>query len=317
LRAFTLVELLVVIAIIGVLVALLLPAVQAARESARRTQCQNNLHQIGVAFMNYESNAREFPPGDVRSLNERALPKTYYSWVTILMNFIEQGAVWNATDWSKKTLEERDRDGDKTHHMPLQGFTCPSDVKVDIVNNFYGTRGNYAVNVGRGFVWMDDIDWRQELHPKLSSSEDLLPKSSLEDFGAFFVNRSLKVGDATDGTSNTAAACELRLVEGEDTRGALHFGACVMYMHDVTPNSTREDKTRYCDRRVAEGIAPCRLTNDGWKGEWAHYARSQHPGGVNLLLLDASVRYISDAVDLLTWQKLSTASGEEVLDQPL
>jgi prepilin-type N-terminal cleavage/methylation domain-containing protein len=316
-RAFTLVELLVVIAIIGVLVALLLPAVQAAREAARRAQCQNNLHQIGVALMNYESRAGEFPPADVR-VNHPAsgIPKTLHSWVTILMNYIEQGTVYRSTDWINKTLEERDADHDTTHHIPLPSFNCPSDIPVGIVNSFYGARGNYAANAGRGFVWMDDIRWEQELHPKVTSVDDLLPDSSLEDYGAFFVNRGLRVADATDGLSNTAAVCELRLVEGEDTRGALHFGACTMYMHDVTPNSTKEDKTRHCDRRAAELIAPCRPTADAWKGDWAHYARSQHVGGVNLQMLDASVRFVSDDVSLVVWRQLSTAYGEEVVSAP-
>jgi len=316
-RAFTLVELLVVIAIIGVLVALLLPAVQAAREASRRAQCQNNLHQIGVALMNYESRAGEFPPADVRINHPKTgIPKTLYSWVTILMNYVEQGTVYRSTDWVNKTLEERDADHDTTHHIPLPSFNCPSDIQVGIVNSFYGARGNYAVNAGRGFVWMDDIRWEQELHPKLTSADDLLPDSSLEDYGAFFVNRGLRVADATDGLSNTAGVCELRKVEGEDTRGALHFGACTMYMHDVTPNSFKEDKTRHCDRRAAELVAPCRPTADGWAGDWAHYARSQHVGGVNLEMMDASVRFVSDDVSLVVWRQLSTAYGEEVTSAP-
>jgi prepilin-type N-terminal cleavage/methylation domain-containing protein len=314
-RGFTLVELLVVIAIIGVLVALLLPAIQAAREAARRTQCANNLHQIGVALMNYETRAGEFPPGDVR-INHATqnIPKTLHSWVTILMNFIEEGNVYKSTDWVNKTLEERDADRDTTHHIPLAAFSCPSDIPVGIVNSFYGARGNYAANAGTGWLWMDDIRWEQELHPHTSLAVDLLPDSSLDSYGAFFVNRGLKAGDATDGLSNTAAVCELRKMEGEDTRGALHFGATVMYMHDVTPNSFTEDRTRHCDRRAAELIAPCRLTQDSWAGGWAHYARSQHPGGVNLLMLDASVQFVADSVSLTRWLQLSTPFGEEVLE---
>ncbi len=315
-RAFTLVELLVVIAIIGVLVGLLLPAVQAAREAARRAQCVNNLHQIGVALMNYESRAGEFPPADVRAENPvTQLPKTLHSWVTILMNFIEEGNIYNSTDWVKKTLEERDRDKDTTHHYKLAAFNCPSDIQVDIVNSFYGARGNYAANAGTGWVWMDDIDWRQEDHPRSASAADLLPDSSLDSFGAFFVNRGLKISDATDGTSHTAAVCELRKVDGEDSRGALHFGGAVMYMHDETPNSFAEDRTRHCDRRAAELIAPCRPTQDSWAGGWAHYARSQHVGGVNLLMLDASVQFVTNEVNLVRWLQLSSPFGEEVLEQ--
>ena len=194
-RGFTLVELLVVIAIIGVLVALLLPAIQAAREAARRAQCQNNLHQIGVALMNYESRAGEFPPGDVRVNHPtQNIPKTLHSWVTILMNFIEQGNVYKSTDWVKKTLEERDLARDTTHHIPLAAFSCPSDIEVGIVNSFYGARGNYAANGGTGWLWMDDIRWEQELHPRSASAARVwapasgrrtirLSPSSATDFG--------------------------------------------------------------------------------------------------------------------------------------
>jgi prepilin-type N-terminal cleavage/methylation domain-containing protein len=322
-RAFTLVELLVVIAIIGVLVALLLPAVQAAREAARRTQCQNNLHQIGVAMMSYESRAGEFPQGDVR-VNHPAsgIPKTLYSWVTLLMNYIEQGTVYSQTDWVNKTLEERDADHDTTHHIAIPSFNCPSDIEAGVINSFYGARGNYAVNAGRGFVWMDDIRWEQELPANVSANppeiDDLLPGSTLSDYGAFFVNRGLRVADVTDGTSHTAAVCEIRKLEGEDTRGALHFGACVMYMHDFTPNSAKHDRTRHCvDRRASEAAnVPCQTTSSGWKGGWAHYARSTHVGGVNLQMLDASVRFVNDDVSLLVWRQMSTAFGDDVVSGP-
>jgi prepilin-type processing-associated H-X9-DG protein len=268
--------------------------------------------------MNYESSAGELPVADVREHYPGTdQVKTYHSWVTLLMNYIEQGAVWNSTDWVKKTLEERNDEKDKTHHIKLPSFDCPSDIEVGVGVDWYGARGNYAVNAGRGFMWADDPDWRQEIHPKDSSDFDLLPLSSLEDYGSFFVNRALKLRDVTDGTTNTAAASELRKMEGEDTRGSLHFGACVMYMHDATPNSFKEDKTRYCDRRAAANIAPCRPTTEGWKGEWVHYARSTHPGGVNVMMLDTSVRFISDDVSLTTWHQVSTPFGDEVVEGPL
>jgi hypothetical protein len=168
---------------------------------------------------------------------------------------------------------------------------------------------------------MDDPFWRQEGHPNDESDpavRDKLPDSSLRDYGAFFVNRGLKIGDCVDGTSNTAAVCELRKFEGEDTRGALHFGACVMYMHDFTPNSGARDRTRYCDRRPAEEAGvPCQLTSDAWAGGWVHYARSLHVGGVNLLMLDSSVRFVSDSVSQTLWEQISTPFGEEVLEGPL
>jgi hypothetical protein len=241
------------------------------------------------------------------------------------MNFLEQGTVYNSADWVNMTLEERDAKGVTAHHTELPSFNCPTDIQVGIVNSFYGARGNYAANAGRGLVWMDDPEWQQEKHPRDDgpAARDNLPLSSLQDFGVFFVNRGLKLSDCLDGTSNTAAVCELRKFDGEDTRGALHFGACVMYQHDYTPNSSGPDRTRWCGgngpdgRRQAEAAGvPCGATTD-WKGGWVHYARSQHVGGVNLLLLDSSVRFASENISQNLWDQLGTPYGEEVLEGPL
>ena len=310
---FTLVELLVVIAIIGVLVALLLPAVQSAREAARRTQCVNNFRQIGVAFANYESASKKLPEGAVQRFNVSTNP-TLYSWVAIVLRYIEEAAVYNMTDW-KVALAERDQNGDKTHHIPFATFRCPSDTPVEIVNDFYGARGNLVVNAGRGFIWMSDPTPTQDdgTHPR----HPLAPpgsNSSLLVQGSFLVNKGRKMSEFKDGTSKTAAASELLNIPGEDTRGALHYGAAIMYMHDFVPNfEDGFDRTRHC---VNVPDAPCLPTSSqSWRGAWQHSARSRHTGGVNVLYVDSSVQFISDDISEAAWYALGSPAGGESLTE--
>lgn len=342
-QGFTLVELLVVIAIIGVLVALLLPAVQAAREAARRSQCVNNLHNIGLALQNYESARRTLPPGDVRDSDYGGgtQVKSLYSWVTLIMPYIEEAAIFGSTDWAI-SLEERVAIGDTAHHNFLKTFSCPSaeyqPADVGIVNNFYGARGNYVGNAGMGYYWAEDTNAQQALSgwEDYSSSDPTVnplearPTESgihMTRLGLFIVSDDnvvgRRIGQITDGTSNTAAVCELLLVPDTDTRGAMHFGPGSLYMHDWTPNMpfgarneynglAVEDWTRWCDRTIARDINPCRPANSGWMGFWQHLARSQHTGGANLAFADASVRFVSDNIDIDVWHAWATPDGEEV-----
>ena len=115
-----------------------------------------------------------------------------------------------------------------------------------------------------------------------------------------------------DGTSKTAAVSEVRKVQGQDTRGVLHFGAGCLYMHDYPPNFVQlPDRSRYCQ---PTDYAPCQVSDSEWRGRWRHFARSAHPGGVNVMMADTSTRFISDSIDDATWQALATPKGAEVVD---
>lgn len=346
---FTLVELLVVIAIIGILVALLLPAVQAAREAARRMQCTNNLRQIGLATLNYESTNGHLPSGhrmtkigtDIDSLG---------AWVTQLMPYIEEGNLFNQIDTDQaffdQTVDVGSGEFEKTHHVFLPSMNCPSDpagsgLQLGLINDHYGARGNYVANAGwsdpgPGYeecgLWMNDPSWEQfgdneAGHPSCSNGVGYKGsgggrpiKSSLAGYGPFMMNRGVKLSQATDGTSHTIAFAELLKIPGRDMRGCMHWGGGAMYLHSEPPNSRYPDLSRFCAVSVDDPVAPCDDSVSGWTGAHKLAARSAHTGGVNVAMVDGSARFISDDVETMphgddvpgVWQALSTYSGEEL-----
>ncbi|MEO0529995.1 MAG: DUF1559 domain-containing protein [Planctomycetota bacterium] len=339
---FTLVELLVVIAIIGILVALLLPAVQAAREAARRSSCLNNLRQVGLALVNYESAQGVFPEGHVssdqfidpitgvKSMASEAF--SMYSWVTRILPYLEESAIYNDLDFEVPFYQQAIGGVENPYHLIFfETLKCPSDIDVEIINDFYGARGNYAGNAGIGYLWANDRTPDQcgnnnplaALYPRGNHVDRCAGgTSSMIALGPFQINRPLRLAKASDGTSKTSAVSEIRVIEGRDTRGSLHFSPGVLYMHDATPNATQitlngitstwQERTRFCINE--EDIAPCRQSDsDSWRGQWHHVARSPHPGGVNSMKLDTSVRFVSDDIDPVVWQAYATLNGEEVV----
>jgi len=312
--AFTLVELLVVITIIGILISLLLPAVQSAREAARRLQCGNNLKQIGVAMHLHHSALNHFPPGWI--CPPSAIVSNPYvsvdgaeaTWITFLLPYMEQTNVYDMIDWKQgfgwAWDPSKNHPNRAVTRVSLPGMLCPSCSRTDNESLWYDAwaRGNYAANNGYG----PQIEWTT------------VPKRMA---GVFFIE--LKSAGAAgmgsnqirDGLTNTAFVSEVLTVNGSvdgkgDVRGVMQYPEGPFYHDNHTPNDPTPDQIRpgYC---ISDSAAPCIGATDARAAIMA--ARSAHPGGVNLLLGDGSTQFINDSIALATWQALSSPAGNEII----
>jgi prepilin-type N-terminal cleavage/methylation domain-containing protein len=297
LRAFTLVELLVVIAIIGVLVALLLPAVQSARESARRSQCLNHLRQLALALHAYHDAVGAFPPGYLENfpLTDRA------NWITLILPYHEQSTLFQLYDPSTSTGGGTTNFRLNEANIPV--MQCPSDVPVRPVG-YPGLTigpyalGNYLANNGLG--------------PMIS---EYRPELSVARTGMFMVNSRTRLANVTDGTSNTLLVAECLNIPPEgskiDWRGNLTYPEYCLFHWNNTPNSSNPDWLRdvLC---VNIKRAPCIATHTAFSNRRNIVsARSQHPGGVQVVLADGSGRFVTNVVNLAAWQALGTPDGGE------
>jgi prepilin-type N-terminal cleavage/methylation domain-containing protein len=310
-RAFTLIELLVVIAIIGILVGLLLPAVQQAREAARRVQCRNNLKQIGLAIHNYESSHRVFPPGRlgfpmVFSVQAHILPYMDGSNLYNLINFNVAPAFGPPSiPITQNEIAVRTR-------IPV--YQCPSDAGFVASSEFGPT--NYAATTGSGTGTANSIN--------------------LGD-GVMYSRSSVRFRDVTDGMSNTVCFSEQTLgVGGKPSSPSGSAPAKpegeVLELVGATP--TTDASCVISSGGVWSGLRGAKWMN-GHYGDtlYNHYygpnarqfdcgnashnfgltaARSKHAGGVAALLCDGSVRFVTDNVDLNLWRSAATRAGGEV-----
>lgn len=328
--AFTLVELLVVIAIIGVLVALLLPAVQAAREAARRTQCINNCKQVGLAVQQYHGAHGSFPigygllpeNGYGTGVAESGQPQyAEWPWSARILPYIEQTAVASLIDWKWNP--------GNAANFPVQIRTvisakvpslhCPSDVTAGTnfaesgtcagqVAEGYG-RISYAGNFGHG-------EGVNPANSQLEASRDARPGARRID-GVFAYNHGDKISQITDGTSNTLLTAEL-IIGGPCTiRGNFCYDEGPVFMQFYLPNDTTPDVVRWCDPedKIPGAAAPC-IDSLTKLNMVLHTSRSNHPGAVVAGLCDGSARVVNDSIDLDVWRAAGTPRGEEALSLP-
>jgi len=305
---FTLVELLVVIAIIGILVALLLPAVQAAREAARRMSCVNNLKNVGLGMLNYESSLGEFPSGAMGWNQDQTSWLGHTAFFQILP-YLEAGNVNDQLVLQARWIDSANQ-GVASAQMPV--YQCSSDEAAGRVfggNAF--SRSNYVLNFGKDFVYPDVQP--QYYGASAPPAEDTAERWELENGGPFMYNFAREMKEFVDGTSSTILVSEVLAGRPDtspaDFRGLWAFSFVgAVYLHTYTPNSSVEDCVRsYQCPPLEDQVAPCNGNCSEQDVEVT--ARSNHPGGVNTVSADGHVNFYADEMDLDVWHALATIAG--------
>ncbi len=324
-RGFTLIELLVVIAIIAVLIALLLPAVQAAREAARRSQCINNLKQLGLAMQNFHDSNGAFPFG--RKYDRW----NAYPWYCYILPYIEGQNVYNgfvagglldAKNYDVHTNWQANR---TVRTAIISTFFCPSDTGPILdeqpSTDWARSRGNYRGCVGPGDMYGNNPNPPTGVPPSVPVGLFNVVKG--QDFDKGPKPAASKIADILDGTSNT-----VMFSEGLNPHptgpwcgplGDVFLGNMggALFSNYTTPNTTSPDNVYGpCPQPTDPAYrSPCVSiggNNDYGVNGYAA-ARSNHPGGVNVGMCDGSVRFIKSAINARTWQALGSMNGGEVI----
>ncbi|MGD9856122.1 MAG: DUF1559 domain-containing protein [Planctomycetaceae bacterium] len=332
---FTLIELLVVIAIIAILIALLLPAVQQAREAARRTQCRNNLKQLGLALHNYHDVYLTFPPSivsryDVNGPAGMACPDMSgpggmnpgeagcFAWGTLILPYVEQDNLYNVLNPGPLFLEQvaATPAGLAALRTPLAVFRCPSDIGPNL-NTFDSTLGGVETNGmqysrfitdGVGKVAIATSNYVIVSGPGDSTTPAICPTQYGAPLGLASQNSRVKIRDITDGTSNTFAVGERAW-----KFGTLIAGAGVVYGVSAHPLANIDQGTSWNLKSANTNVAG--LTYDGLNWDTnnrAHQGRafsSPHTGGVFFLMCDGAVRFVSENINTLKGSVSTAVTG--------
>ncbi|QDT99555.1 DUF1559 domain-containing protein [Gimesia aquarii] len=295
-RGFTLIELLVVIAIIAILIALLLPAVQQAREAARRSQCKNNLKQIGLALHNYHGTFSMLPISNPRCPNVGApVGSKRYGWIPMILPYMDQANIYNAFDFDRASWQ-----GNNFQHLqkPYPAFLCPSDPLANEIRDeeffaaptwvvaqtdYAAVIGDYVNSTGVGAT------------PAYGNVGCLQPVRGMIGRWAW----SARIRDVTDGLSNTFAIGECI--------GAM----CITQNWGVQSFGTTAHPINFMNEDLRSNLPS--QSNARWDESIGF--RSFHVGGTHFLMGDGAVRFVSENIDGATYRGLASRAGGEVLGE--
>lgn len=324
---FTLIELLVVIAIIAILIGLLLPAVQKVREAAARMSCSNNLKQIGLGVMNYESAFGTFIPGDTRL-------GAFGTWQVAILPYVEQDNLFKLYVNYNEVTTAGTNNYNSNANAPvttrtIKMFTCPSDPRAGqnpfLIGTNQITKHNYLVNFGNTVRRQFNATYPVGCTGGTTTGGT----GGCVTFGGAPFKLNAPNGTTTkqtpatineilnaDGTSNTLMASEGYQGGPGDTRGMTWWGPAAAFHTFNTPNSPTADRIQAgggCPATASQlpGL-PC--VTDG-SGDNQIAARSGHTGGVNAVLCDGSVRFFTNSISIQTWRSFGTTQGGEVISE--
>ena len=312
-RAFTLIELLVVIAIIGVLIALLLPAVQKVREAANRITCQNNLKQIGLAMHHYHDALQTFPAGNVNQQGPPDGDYHYYdNWAVALLPYVEQGPLHSRYQVNLPNVDPAN-DAVRTTFVKL--YTCPSDLHgnaADIrpwtnypTGDFAFMTGSYrgmgGKNDGLDRWWSDPIGAPNLMNPNGGHPEY---RGVLHIAGPSRCSRE-RFASITDGTSNTLMVGERTTLDrSEEDRRRTTFWADSYNPYSVSA-ATAESRT------LLSSFQDCVDINPDYKSPCTYGWGSNHAGVINFVLCDGSIHAVSTNIDITLFTNLATIAGSD------
>lgn len=299
-KAFTLVELLVVIAIIGILIGMLLPAVQQVREAARRTQCLNHVRQIGLAIMNYESALQELPPGWVTDDVNQPIGESGWGWSALILPYMEGQNLHNLIDFNR-AIDDPYHVNTIQNSLPV--FLCPSDDAPQVINldTHIEEEDHDHDDDHDHFVWSpdgDDDDHDHEhgdLFAGRSNYSGVFGSFHIDEDpangnGAFFANSRIRYADFRDGTSNTIIVGERR-----NDYGTISWVGVVPEV----------------DEPAARIVGSADHAPNDIGGHFEDF-RSYHPQGINVVLGDGSTHFVRETIDENVFQALSTLKGGEI-----